>query len=229
MRDYNTFKTKVQDYMEYFCRRNDPKNIEDIVNSLMESNPNMDIDTATDQVVDIVRITDEEKTETMFGFIADYWGNTVLSDGNIFGNATTAKQTMKILANSKLGQPGGNNPVVAIMEIIDIIDSYMNSVFVKPGGSYGSCATILVGNINKTTAATIIGELPDMITKANLIHSIPQNPGESNIDFTVRKQRQYVEITAEHIWKKYIESVTIDFQGITAAGTPTSELRTPTT
>ena len=30
MRDYNTFKTKVQDYMEYFCRRNDPKNIEDM-------------------------------------------------------------------------------------------------------------------------------------------------------------------------------------------------------
>jgi hypothetical protein len=229
MRDYNIFKTKVQDYMEYFCRRNDPKNIEDIVNSLMESNPNMDIDTATDQVVDIVRITDEEKTEKTFEFIADYWSDTVLSDGNSFGNVAIAKQAMINLAKLKLGQPGGNNPVVAIMEIIDIINAYMDILFVRPGGSYASCATILVGNINKTTAATIIGELPTMIIKANLIHPIPQNPGESNIDFTVRKQRQYVEITTEHIWKKYIESVTIDFQGITSAGTPTSELRTPTT
>ena len=35
MRDYNDFKTKVQDYMEYFCRRNDPANIESIVNDLI--------------------------------------------------------------------------------------------------------------------------------------------------------------------------------------------------
>lgn len=229
MRNYNLFKTKVQDYMEYFCRRNDPDNIESIVNNLLSSNPGMDIDTATDQAVDIVRITDEEKTEKLFEFIADYWSDTVLSDGNSFGNVAIAKQSMIDLAKLKLGQPGGNNPVVAVMEIIDIINAYMDILFVKPGGSYASCATILVGNINKTPAAVIIGEIPTMIIKANLIHPIPQNPGESNIDFTVRKQRMYAEISTEHIWKKYIESVTIDFQGITAAGTPTSELRTPTT
>ena len=229
MRDYNDFKTKVQYYTEYFCRSNDPLVIEALINQLMINNPGIDINTAADEIAEVVRITDEEKTEKTFEFIADYWSDTVLSDGNSFGNVAIAKQAMINLAKLKLGQPGGNNPVVAIMEIIDIINAYMDILFVKPGGSYASCATILVGNINKTTASTIIGELPTMIIKANLIHPIPQNPGESNIDFTVRKQRRYVEITAEHIWKKYIESVTIDFQGITSAGTPTSELRTPTT
>ncbi len=227
MRNYNQFVTETKNYLELFIRTNDPENIASIVEDLMESQE-MDIDEATDAVVDIVNIPDEEKVENIFGFIADYWGDTTLSDGNNFGNTLLAKTNMILTAKTKLGLPGGDNPLIALAHIIDIIDSYIDTLQITPGGSYGTCFVITSGTINKIELSELAQELPQMVLKQNQINQLEQLPEESNLDFNIRKQKEFGEISTEHIWKKYIEGITVDFIGTTELGSPTVELQTPT-